>query len=66
MTELRRRMIEDMQLRGLVGGTQKTYLDAIRQLARHYQRRPDQLTEQDIRDYFVYLKNRKLAGFLTV
>jgi len=33
MTELRRRMLQDMQLRGLSAGTQQTYVDAIRELA---------------------------------
>ena len=36
MTPLRRRMIEDMQLRGLTPRTQQVYLDAITNLARHY------------------------------
>jgi len=63
MTELRDRMIQDMQLRGLAPGTQKTYVDAIRELAGRYHRCPDQLSEEDIRDYFIYLKDeRHLAG----
>ena len=63
MTELRRRMLQDMQLRGLSAGTQQTYVDAIRELAGHYRRSPDQLSEEDIRDYFIYLKDeKKLAG----
>ena len=59
MTPLRRRMNEDMQLRGLTPKTQKVYLDAIAKLARHYQRSPDQLSEQEIRDYFFYLSEQK-------
>jgi site-specific recombinase XerD len=59
MTELRRRMIEDMQLRGLTPKTQKVYLDAIAKLARHYHRSPDQLSEQEIRDFFFYLSEQK-------
>ena len=59
MTPLRRRMIEDMQLRGLTPKTQKVYLDAITKLARHYHRSPDQLSEQEIRDYFFYLSEQK-------
>ncbi len=63
MTELRDRMIKDMQLRGLTPGTQKTYVDAIIMLAKHYRRSPDQLSEEQIRDYFIYLKDeKKLAG----
>lgn len=63
MTELRDRMIQDMQLRGLAAGTQQTYVYAIRELAGHYHRSPDLLSEEDIRDYFIYLKDeKKLAG----
>jgi len=31
-------MIEDMKLRGLTPGTQATYLEAVKVLARHYNR----------------------------
>ena len=45
MTELRRRMIEDMELHGLAKSTQRLYADAVRQLAKHFNRSPDQLSE---------------------
>ena len=32
MTELRRRMLEDMQLRGLAEHTRQSYMDAVRML----------------------------------
>jgi hypothetical protein len=44
MKNLRQRMIEDMKLRELAPGTQATYLEAIKALARHYNRRPDEIT----------------------
>jgi integrase/recombinase XerD len=59
MTPLRRRMHEDMQLRGLAPRTQESYLAAIQQLARHYGASPDQLSEEGIRQYFLYLRNEK-------
>jgi integrase/recombinase XerD len=59
MTLLRRRMLEDMQLRGLSERTQETYLRAVRQLAEHYGVSPDQLTEEEIRQYFVFLHTDK-------
>ena len=37
MTPLRRRMIEDMQLRGFAARTQEAYVHAVRQLAGHLQ-----------------------------
>ena len=66
MTELRRRMIEDMELHGLTAGTQSTYLEAIKNLARHYNRPPDQISEQEIRDFIVYLTKTKRLGSSTV
>ena len=55
MTELRRRMIQDMELRGLKQNTQKAYVDAVKDLARHYGRSPDLLSEEEIRRYFIHL-----------
>lgn len=59
MTALRQRMIEDMQLRGLAERTQEVYVFAIRQLAEYYSKSPDQITEEELRQYFLYLKNEK-------
>lgn len=59
MTPLRVRMIEDMQLSGLSASTQKLYAGAVGQLAKHFHRSPDQLGEQDLRQYFLYLTNEK-------
>ncbi|MCJ7702018.1 MAG: site-specific integrase [Anaerolineales bacterium] len=62
MTELRKRMIEDLQLRGMAVRTQEAYVLAVRQLAKYYQKPPDQLTDDDLREYFLYLMNeRKVA-----
>jgi len=62
MTELRQRMIEDMRLHELAEGTQRVYVDAVKQLARYYNRAPDQLTESEVRQFFIYLTHkRKLA-----
>jgi site-specific recombinase XerD len=48
-----------MQLRGLSARTQEAYARAVWQLAQHYHRRPDQLSDQDLRQYFLYLTNEK-------
>jgi integrase/recombinase XerD len=55
MTELRRRMIEDLQLHGYARGTQASYVRAVRILAEHYHRSPDQLSEDQIRGFFIHL-----------
>ena len=57
MSELRRRMIQDMQLAGLTEQTQKTYIGAVRQLAAHYRTAPDKLSEEQLRDYLIYLRD---------
>jgi|SRR5271169_3450491 len=59
MTYLRKRMIEDLQLRGMSITTQQRYIFAVRQLAEHYGKSPDKITEEELRDYFLYLKNVK-------
>jgi integrase/recombinase XerD len=59
MTELRKRMIESLQLRGLSERTQEACVRAVRQLAQHYKRSPDLVTEEELRQYFLYIKNVK-------
>ncbi len=68
MTPLRRRMIEDMQLRNLASGTQNTYVEQVSRFARHFGKSPALLGPDDIRVYQVYLtQHRKLsAGSLQV
>lgn len=61
-TPLRQRMIEDMQLRGLSAKTQRVYVMAVRQLAEHYGKSPDQITDEELRQYFLYLTNEKKAS----
>jgi site-specific recombinase XerD len=65
MNPLRQRMIEDMQLRGLSARTQECYVNAVRQLAAHHHRSPDQLGEEDLRQYFLYLANEKKVARAT-
>lgn len=59
MTELRKRMIESLQLRGLSERTQEAYVRAVRQLADHYRKSPDLITEEELRQYFLHIKNVK-------
>lgn len=55
MTPLRKRMIEDLQLKGYSPETQKVYLLAVEMLARHYRRSPELITEEELRAYFLRL-----------
>lgn len=66
MTELRRRMMEDLALAGYSPKTQKSYLDAVRKLAKHYMRSPDRLSEEEVRQFFLYLINKRRAAKSTV
>ena len=65
MHPLRQRMIEDMQLRGFSARTQECYVAAVRQLAEHFHQNPEQLTEEDLRQYFLYLANEKKVARAT-
>ena len=56
-TALRKRMHQDLQLAGLSERTQEAYLRAVRQLADHFHRPPDRLSEQQVREYLLHLKN---------
>jgi hypothetical protein len=62
-TALRQRMLQDLQLAGLSERTQEAYLRSVRQLADHFHTPPDRLSEHQVRDYFLHLKNdRKFAS----
>jgi len=64
MTRLRLRMTEDMSLAGFTPGTQAIYIDAVRRLAAHYRRSPDQLSEDEVRSYLLGLRDHGGIQFL--
>ena len=59
MTILRERMLEDLQLRGVSTNTQEAYLRSVRRLAEHYGKSPDRIGEEELRRYFLHLKNER-------
>lgn len=62
MTPLRRRMLEDMQLRNLCPTTQKNYVHHMSGLARFYQTSPEHLGLEELREYQLYLtRERRLS-----
>lgn len=65
MTPLRQRMIEDMQLRDLSSSTQTAYVRSVRQLAEYYDKSPKDVSEEELRRYFLYLKNEKRVASKT-
>jgi site-specific recombinase XerD len=58
----RERMSEDMRLRDFRPRTQEGYALAVRQFLDRMQREPEALTDEDVRGYFLYLReDKKLA-----
>jgi integrase/recombinase XerD len=56
-SSLRQRLLHDLQLAGLAQRTQEADLRAVRQLEDHFHTPPDRLTEGQLRDNFLHLKN---------
>ena len=61
MGVLREKMVEEMKLRNFASRTQKSYLAVMVGLAKHYRQFPDQLTQEQIRTYLMYLQDRGLS-----
>jgi Phage integrase, N-terminal SAM-like domain len=59
MTSLRHRLLEDLQLRGLAPRPPQCDIEAVQHLSPHYRRAPDQITEEEIRQYFLSLLNEQ-------
>ncbi len=56
------RMSEDMRLHDFREKTQKSYALVVRQFLRHVEREPEEMTEDDLRGYFLYLREEKKAA----
>ncbi len=57
MSELSNRMIQDMKLAGFVDGTRREYLRAVRQLAAYYMLAPDRISERQVQEYILYVRD---------
>ena len=63
MSPLRRRMIEDMQIRNLTPNTQRVYVAQVVRFACHFGKSPDLLGPPEIRTYLLHLtQERRLAA----
>ncbi len=60
-TKLKKKMVEDMQLRGYAERTQISYARAVRQLENYWHLPAEEISEQQVRDYFLYC--HKEAGW---
>jgi site-specific recombinase XerD len=55
-------LIDDLKLAGYAPRTQQAYVASVRKLSEHYSRSPDRINEEELRQYFLYLKDeRKLS-----
>jgi hypothetical protein len=57
MSELKDRMIQDLKLAKLADGTNEVYLRAVRQLTAYYMVSPDRLTERQVEEYILYVRD---------
>jgi integrase/recombinase XerD len=64
MTPLRQRFIDELTRRNRAARTIQTYVEAVARIARHFNRPPDQLTPQQVRDFQLHLVARGLSWSL--
>jgi integrase/recombinase XerD len=55
MTPLRQRLLDDLRMRNMSVHTQNAYVRAVAQFAKHFNRPPDQLTQEHVREYLLHL-----------
>jgi integrase/recombinase XerD len=63
MTPLRRRMIEDMELKNLAPRTIAVYTGRVAAFARHFGRSPDALGREEVRSYLLHLVQEEHASW---
>lgn len=59
MGKLREQMLGDLQLSGAKPRTQKTYLREVENLAKYFNRSPEELGEAELKEYLLYLINKR-------
>ena len=62
MTPLRKRMMEELQLRNLSPITADTYISAVERFARHFNQSPARLGSEQVRQYLLHLMQDRKVG----
>jgi len=63
MGTLRDQMQADLHLKGITPRTQKDYLREVSNLAKYFNKSPEELGEKEVKEYLVHLlKDRKISG----
>ncbi len=66
MAPLRKRMLEELQLRNLSEATVSAYLGAVTRFAKHFGKSPQQLGPEQVRQYLLHLINDKQDSWNTI
>ena len=59
MGDLRDRMVRDMDVRHFSGHTVEAYVAGVKGLAKYYMRAPDQLSDDEVQRYLLYLREER-------
>jgi site-specific recombinase XerD len=65
MSPLRQKFIDEMKLRNFSVATVSSYTGAVAALAGHYHRSPDKISEQEIKQYLLFLTEEKKLTYST-
>ena len=59
MSDLRRRMLADLRIRNYAERTQTIYIARVSEMARYFNRAPDEVSQEDVRGYLHHLKDER-------
>jgi hypothetical protein len=62
MGKLREQMLAELQLRGAIPSTQKVYLREVSNFSKYFNKSPEELGEEQLKEYLLHLlQDRKLS-----
>ena len=66
MTTLRQQFIRELVLRGMAPRTQDAYVAAVYGVAKHYHQSPEQLSDEQLKEYMFHLARDKDLAYSTL